>query len=106
MPLYLDIHDLHGPANIDELAKAHAADLEVQEKYGVNYLKYWVNKGRGKVFCLVDAPNAEAANQVHKEAHGLVAEKIIERVFGHLVVERAKRGIAAFLVEHIIVESA
>ena len=78
MPLYLDIHDLHGPANIDDLAKAHAADLEVQEKYGVNYLKYWVNKGRGKVFCLVDAPNAEAANQVHKEAHGLVAEKIIE----------------------------
>jgi class 3 adenylate cyclase len=78
MPLYLDIHDLQGPANIDELAKAHAADLEVQEKYGVNYLKYWVNESRGKVFCLIDAPNPEAANRVHQEAHGLVAEKIIE----------------------------
>jgi class 3 adenylate cyclase len=78
MPLYLDIHDLQGPANIDELAKAHAADLEVQEKYGVNYLKYWVNESRGKVFCLIDAPNPEAANRVHQEAHGLVAQKIIE----------------------------
>jgi class 3 adenylate cyclase len=78
MPLYLDIHDLHGPANIDDLAKAHEADLEVQQKYGVNYLKYWVNESRGKVFCLVHAPNPEAANRVHQEAHGLVAEKIIE----------------------------
>jgi class 3 adenylate cyclase len=78
MPLYLDIHDLHGPANLDDLAKAHAADVEVQQKYGVNYLKYWVNESRGKVFCLVDAPNSEAANRVHREAHGLVAQKIIE----------------------------
>jgi class 3 adenylate cyclase len=78
MPLYLDIHDMHGPINVDDLAKAHAADVETQEKYGVNYLKYWVNENRGKVFCLVDAPNAEAANRVHREAHGLVAEKLIE----------------------------
>jgi class 3 adenylate cyclase len=54
------------------------ADLEAQEKYGVNYLKYWVNEKCGKVFCLVEAPNAEAANSCHREAHGLVARKIIE----------------------------
>jgi class 3 adenylate cyclase len=78
MPLYLDIHDLHGPIDPEDLAKAHAADVNVQEKYGVNYLKYWVNESRGKVFCLVEAPNPEAANHVHRDAHGLVAEKIIE----------------------------
>jgi class 3 adenylate cyclase len=78
MPLYLDIHDLHGPIDPEDLAKAHAADVDVQEKYGVNYLKYWVNQSRGKVFCLVEAPNPEAANHVHREAHGLVAQKIIE----------------------------
>jgi class 3 adenylate cyclase len=78
MPLYLDIHDLHGPINPDDLAKAHEKDVEVEKKYGVNYLKYWVNESRGKVFCLVDAPNPEAADRVHKEAHGLVAEKMIE----------------------------
>ena len=73
----MDIHEL-GEVTAEDVAKAHIADLEAQEKYGVNYLKYWVNESRGKVFCLVDAPNAEAANCVHREAHGLVARKIIE----------------------------
>src|SRR6266576_698843 len=77
MPRYMDIHELHG-VTPEDVAKAHAADLEVQEKYGVNYLKYWVNESCGKVFCLVDAPSAEAASHVHREAHGLAAEKIIE----------------------------
>jgi class 3 adenylate cyclase len=77
MPTYMDIHDLHG-ITPEEAAKAHAADVDVQQKYGVNYLKYWVNESCGKVFCLVDAPNAEAASHVHREAHGFVAEKIIE----------------------------
>src|SRR5437660_9747691 len=78
MPTYLDIHEFHEPVDLDDLAKAHVADLEAQEKYGVNYLKYWVNESCGKVFCLVEAPNAEAAHSCHREAHGLVARKIIE----------------------------
>ncbi len=78
MPTYMDIHEIHEGVTAEEVAKAHAADLEVQEKYGVNYLKYWVNESCGKIFCLVEAPTAEAANHVHREAHGIVAEKIIE----------------------------
>lgn len=77
MPLYMDIHEIKG-VTPEALAKAHAADVSVQDKYGVNYLKYWLNESCGKVFCLVEAPNAEAAAQVHQEAHGFVAEKIIE----------------------------
>src|SRR5438552_12418304 len=77
MPRDMSMHELHG-VTPEDVAKANAADLEVQEKYGVNYLKYWVNESCGKVFCLVDAPNAEAASHVHREAHGFVAEKIIE----------------------------
>jgi class 3 adenylate cyclase len=77
MPLYIDIHELHG-VTPEDLAKAHAADLATQGKYGVDYLKYWVNESCGKVFCLVEAPSAEAATQVHREAHGQVADKIIE----------------------------
>jgi Adenylate cyclase, family 3 (some proteins contain HAMP domain) len=73
----MDIHELHG-ATAEEVAKAHAADVQLQKKYGVSYLKYWLNEGCGKLFCLVDAPDAESANHVHREAHGLVAEKIIE----------------------------
>jgi class 3 adenylate cyclase len=77
MPLYMDIHELPG-VTAEDVAKAHLADLKTQGKYGVEYLKYWVNERCGKVFCLVEAPNAEAANQVHREAHGLVAGKIIQ----------------------------
>jgi class 3 adenylate cyclase len=74
----MDIHELPEGTTVDDVAKAHVADLEAQEKYGVQYLKYWVNESCGKVFCLVDAPNPEAANSCHREAHGLVAQKIIE----------------------------
>jgi class 3 adenylate cyclase len=77
MPTYLDIHQVAG-ATAEDLRKAHEADLAIQDKYGVNYRRYWHNEQCGKVFCLVDAPNAEAAMKVHAEAHGLTAEKIIE----------------------------
>ena len=76
MPLFMDIHTVEG-ATADDLAKAHEADLEVQNRHSVECLKYWFNEDCGKVFCLFDAPSAEAANAVHREAHGLLAEKII-----------------------------
>ena len=77
MPLYMDVHNLPG-AKAADVAEAHFKDLREQSRYGVNYLRYWVNESEGKVFCLVDAPNAEAANTVHREAHGLVADEIFE----------------------------
>jgi class 3 adenylate cyclase len=77
MPLYLDVHEVPG-ATAADLRKAHEADVAVQGKYGVDYRKYWLNEKCGKVFCLVEAPNAEAAERVHREAHGLTAQKIIE----------------------------
>jgi class 3 adenylate cyclase len=78
MPVYIDVHDLPPGTTPEDVAKAHSHDLEVQGKYGVNYSKYWHNESAGKVFCLCHAPNEEAAVQVHKEAHGLMAEKLIE----------------------------
>ncbi len=74
----MDIHEIPGGITADEVAKAHAHDVEVESKYGVHYHKYWVNERSGKIFCLCEAPNAEAAMQVHREAHGQVAEKIIQ----------------------------
>jgi hypothetical protein len=78
MPLYMDVHQKVEGLTADAVAGAHARDLEVQEKHGVNYLKYWFNEGSGTVFCLVDAPSAEAAAAVHQEAHGLLADDITE----------------------------
>jgi hypothetical protein len=78
MPLYMDVHHIDGGVNVDDVAKAHVADLETQGGYDVKYLRYWVNEPDGKVFCLVEAPSAEAAATVHREAHGLVADSIFE----------------------------
>ena len=77
MPLYMDVHNLPG-ATSQAVAEAHMKDLEEQGKYGVKYLRYWVDEGQGKVFCLVEAPDAAAANAVHREAHGLVADEIYQ----------------------------
>jgi class 3 adenylate cyclase len=74
----MDIHNLPEGTTLEDVAKAHANDMETQRKYGVEYTKYWLNEKAGKVFCLCHAPNAEAAECVHREAHGMMAEKIIE----------------------------
>jgi hypothetical protein len=72
----MDVHNLPGPVSLDDVAKAHAADLQTQGEHDVRYLRYWVDEKNGKVFCLVDAPDVDAANTVHREAHGLVADEI------------------------------
>lgn len=79
MPLFMDVHEaLPEGATAADVAHAHEADLATQGKYGVSYLKYWVDEEQGKAFCLVDAPDAETAARVHREAHGLVADRIFE----------------------------
>ena len=76
MPLFMDTHTIGGGVTAADVAAAHRADVQTQGKYGVEYLRYWVDERAGKIFCLVKAPDAEAANRVHREAHGLVAESI------------------------------
>jgi Protein of unknown function (DUF4242) len=78
MPLYMDVHTIDGGVSADDVAKAHMADLQTQAAYDVRYIRYWVSENDGKVFCLVEAPSATAANTVHREAHGLVAESVFE----------------------------
>jgi hypothetical protein len=79
MPLFMDVHKkLPDGATADDVAEAHKADLATQEKFGVNYVNYWVDEGAGKVFCLVEAPDADAAVACHREAHGLTADEIYE----------------------------
>jgi len=76
MPLFMDVHNKVDGLTADAVAGAHARDLEVQEKYGVHYQRYWFDEDSGKVFCLVEAPDADAAAAVHREAHGLLADQI------------------------------
>jgi hypothetical protein len=74
----MDIHHKVDGLTADAVAGAHKRDLEVQSRYGARYLRYWFDEGSGKVFCLVEAPSKEVAETVHREAHGLVADEIVE----------------------------
>lgn len=78
MPLYMDIHKNVGGATPEEVYQAHEADLAIQSKYGVEYHTYWFNQGAGHVFCLMSAPNRDSAEAVHREAHGLLADEIVQ----------------------------
>ena len=78
MPLFMDIHNIEGGVSAKDVADAHMKDLEIQGQHGVNYKSYWVDEKAGKVFCLVEAPDAETARIVHRDAHGLVADEIYE----------------------------
>jgi hypothetical protein len=83
MALFMDMHDIDGGVRASDVAEAHLADLKTQDLYGVRYLRYWVAEGGGKIFCLVESPSADAANRVHREAHGLVANAIYSVVEGN-----------------------
>jgi len=76
MPIYMDRHDLPG-ATAEDVAEAHVADMDMQDRYGVEYLTYWFDPDRGAAFCLVDAPDLHSAVRVHRESHGMVASRVI-----------------------------
>jgi uncharacterized protein DUF4242 len=78
MPRFMDIHTVEPGTPAEAVAEAHQRDLALQSKYGVRYLKYWYDPATGKVFCLSDAPNREAALAVHRESHGMMPDDIFE----------------------------
>jgi len=78
MPLFLDSHTLPPGVTTAELSEMHARDVQVQDKYGVRYLKWWFDPARGRVFCLILAPDRDAAIAVHREANGIQADDLFE----------------------------
>lgn len=83
MQLFMDVHTMDGSVTVEAVAEAHQADLSTQGRFDVNYKQYWVDEKNGKIFCLVEAPSADAAISVHREAHGLVADALFPVAEGH-----------------------
>lgn len=78
MKLYMDRHSGVEGLTKESAAEAHRKDLEVQDRHGVKYLRYWFNEEEGVVYCLCEAPSEEAARAVHREAHGLEPQEVVE----------------------------
>ncbi len=78
MPLFMDVHKKVPGVTPEAVAEAHRKDLETQDKYGVKYQKYYLDLENESIYCVVEAPNKELADRVHREAHGLVADEIHE----------------------------
>ena len=77
MPMFMDLHNVPAEITPKDVALAHLQDVDLQWKHNVRYLRYWFDQERGKLFCLADAPNKEAAIAVHSEAHGFLPDEVI-----------------------------
>ena len=73
----MDQHILPGVKSKD-VAEAHLRDLLFQKEHGCKCMTYWIDEKRGNVFCLIEAPEKESVEDLHKNAHGLVPNRIIE----------------------------
>jgi AraC-like DNA-binding protein len=77
MPLFMDRHNSLN-ATAKSLAEAHQLDIDIQEKYSCKALTYWFDEGKQIAFCLIEAPDKKAVEEMHRNSHGLVPHQIIE----------------------------
>jgi class 3 adenylate cyclase len=73
----MDRHDVRD-TTAEAVAEAHQQDLRVQARHACKTLTYWYDEQRGTAFCLIEAPAAAAVRALHREAHGLIPNVIIE----------------------------
>lgn len=94
MNLFLDVHYLGaGKVTAKDVAAAHEKDLAVESKYGVNFIKYWVDEKSGTVMCLAQAPDSMALIKTHKEAHGLIPDEVYEVTEGQQAIMKGKTNL-------------
>ncbi len=77
MPIYMDVHIVPG-VKAKDVAEAHRKDLLHQAEHGCNCMTYWIDEARENIFCLIEAPDKKAVEQMHNKSHGLLPNKIIE----------------------------
>jgi AraC-like DNA-binding protein len=77
MPIYMDVHIVPG-VKAKNVAEAHYQDLLHQHEYGCKCMTYWIDEARESIFCLIEAPDKDAVREMHRNAHGLVPNKVIE----------------------------
>lgn len=90
--LYIDVHKMPaGKVKFDDVAGAHAKDLAVQDKYGVKFIRYWVDEKKGNIYCLASANDSADIRKVHGEAHGLLPQRIFSVTEGASIAEKGDK---------------
>ncbi|MFH5824401.1 SCO4226 family nickel-binding protein [Georgenia sp. AZ-5] len=77
MPQFMDVHTHMVGVTAEELAAAHQADVEIQGDEGVDFQHAWADPRTGHVFCLSEAPSADAVRRIH-ERTGHPADEVHE----------------------------
>jgi hypothetical protein len=68
MPKFMDVHKGMQGITPDALMEAHNADLAIQGEEGVDFQHAWADPVSGMVFCVSEAPSAEAVARIHERA--------------------------------------
>jgi hypothetical protein len=68
MPEFMDVHTSMKGVTPEALMEAHNADLAIQDEESVSFKHAWADPDSGMVFCLSEAPDAEAVQRIHQQA--------------------------------------
>ncbi|GAB2665543.1 SCO4226 family nickel-binding protein [Nocardia goodfellowii] len=68
MPEFMDVHRTMPGVTPEALTEAHNADLAIQADEQVNFKHAWADPETGMIFCLSEAPDAEAVQKIHQRA--------------------------------------
>ena len=77
VPQFMDVHTSMVGVTAEQLHAAHQADLDIQDDEGVDFKQAWADPKTGHVFCLSEAPSAEAVQKIHQRA-GHPADEVHE----------------------------
>jgi hypothetical protein len=75
MPEFMDVHHNMTGLTQEALKEAHAADLAIQSEENVDFKSAWADPDSGVVYCLSEAPSADAVKRIH-ERTGHPADEI------------------------------
>ena len=68
MPEFMDVHRGMNGLTADDLKAAHDADLAIQGEEDVVFKQAWADPENGVIYCLSEAPSAEAVQRIHERA--------------------------------------
>lgn len=68
MAKFMDVHQNMVGVTAEQLKEAHNADLAIESDENVHFEQAWADPESGVVYCLSEAPSADAVQRIHERA--------------------------------------